>query len=75
MGQLRVRMRKGLPRYHAYVAANHGTMACSECGVLLNEREIKAVRRGRLVEPLCFACQGYSRELIKIDIDGPEVRA
>ena len=75
MGQLSVRMRKGLPRYHAYVAANHGTMECVECGVLLNEREIKAVRKMRLVKPLCLTCQGYSRQQINIDIDGPEVRA
>ena len=56
----------------AFVARNLGHMACSTCGVVLNAREITAVDRGRLVEPLCFVCRGFSRETTSINVDGPE---
>ena len=54
-----------------YVARNLGRMHCGDFGVELNVKEIKAVRRLRLVEPLCLACRGYSRASAPLNIDGP----
>lgn len=69
---LRVRVRKRPPRYHNHLAANFGSLRCANCGELLNEREIIAAYKKRIVAPTCFACQGGRREKTVIDIDGPE---